>query len=260
MKIAEQISRLYWHKKSLFLMVALFLISLAPLTSRGQNGNGMHDAIPIGMIGLNDSYYGNGNNSYYNGVVYDNNYNSYVSYEANQSSDVWYSFTVEEHHINLYVSLCLSDFDTYVHLLDANGADLAHNDNSSACGQQSILEYDNLPAGTYFLVVEGNGYSSGDYYIDIHAFASNLPPPIALGGSMENAIDAGILVPGSHFSDVRSNGPPLMGEIYHKFTLSATSDVTISHDGSAIDTYMSLLDEWFVIADAYDTGTSAYIR
>src|SRR5690606_9160486 len=61
-------------------------------------------------------------------------------------------------------------------------------------------------------------------------------------------------------SDVRSNGPPLMGEIYHKFTLSATSDVTISHDGSAIDTYMSLLDEWFVIADAYDTGTSAYIR
>lgn len=71
------------------------------------------------------------------------------------------------------------------------------------------------------------------------------------GANMSNAINLGTLSPGVSFSDTKNNstangygndmGQP-SDDIYYKFSLSSSAEVSISHCSSAFDTYMHLLD------------------
>src|SRR5690606_25138433 len=132
----------------------------------------------------------------------------------------------------------------YIHLLDQYGHEIANVEGSTGC----TLAYMDLPPGSYYVVVEGNGHATGDYDLTIYTFSGS---PASPGANMGNAIDAGTLLPGgAPFSDTRSNDDLLLGndmgypsnDIYYKFTLNATSEVQLSHCGSAIDTYMHLLN------------------
>src|SRR5690606_3987798 len=97
---------------------------------------------------------------------------------------------------------CGSTFDTYAHLLDSYGTEVAGNDDSPTCGIQSDIEFSGLPAGTYYVVVEGKGYATGDFYINLSSLTSIVGS--SPGANMSNAIDAGVLSPGVPFSDTRS--------------------------------------------------------
>ena len=71
-----------------------------------------------------------------------------------------------------------------------------------------------------------------------------------VGANIGNPINAGTLIPGIPFSDTRNNSPAngygndmgqLSDDIYYKFSLSSSTEVSISHCSSAFDTYMHLI-------------------
>jgi len=98
--------------------------------------------------------------------VLSRSYGNYYTGPNNQvSDDVFYQFYISS---NLTVSFNLSnsDFDTYIHLLDANGNWIASN--NDYFGNKSYLSR-SLTAGTYYIVVEGNGSNSGNINMVINA-------------------------------------------------------------------------------------------
>lgn len=97
---------------------------------------------------------------------------------GNAANDVWYSFSITSSSAaTVLVSLCGSSFDTYLHLLNSSGTEIANNDdNGPACsGLQSSLSYSNLSPGTYYIDAEGYSNYSGTISLSLSVTAASLP-------------------------------------------------------------------------------------
>ena len=85
----------------------------------------------------------------------------------NQSSpDVWYAITTECAG-ELNINVCTSGFDTYAHLLDANGIHIASNDDEPQPGcyfrSSSFTDIPVAGNSTYYLVIEGWSSNTGTF-------------------------------------------------------------------------------------------------
>lgn len=79
------------------------------------------------------------------------------------SNDIYYRFMLSS-QATVTLSHCCSTLDTYMHMLNSSGIVIASDDDnySSPCpGVQSHIET-TLQAGTYYVVSEGYGSSSGN--------------------------------------------------------------------------------------------------
>jgi len=84
---------------------------------------------------------------------------------GNPSNDEWWDVTVTEEG-TYTISLCGSDYDTYLALLEDDCATVIDY-NDDFCSLQSELTLD-LTAGNYLVCVEGYSSYSGDYILDIY--------------------------------------------------------------------------------------------
>src|SRR5690606_30594722 len=115
------------------------------------------------------------------------NYHYGDSPTAQPSPDVWYSFTAGTSvDVDLYA--CGMNIDTYIHLLDQYGNEIDYTGGPMQCN----LMYQDLPPGSYYIVVEGSGNASVDYSLALYTYGE-AAPVLAPGANMTNAIDAGIL-------------------------------------------------------------------
>jgi len=105
---------------------------------------------------------------------------NYSGPNSQASPDVFYRFTKTDCQSRVNISLCGSAFDTYLHVLDASGGWVASDDNSGACapGVLSALQLNYLPAGTYYIVVEGLSAATGIYNLSVTA--SDISAPMIL--------------------------------------------------------------------------------
>ncbi|MFN0291065.1 DUF6443 domain-containing protein [Pedobacter helvus] len=221
-------------RPSAFALLALLL--LFSLRSGAQSGSGMYDAVPV-TVDCSGGYHWDYRDT---GAGY---YDSYWM----GSGGPWYTFTLSSAS-QVDVSLCGSNYDTQVFILDEMGSVVAwNNDNGPLCWgtNGSLSEF--LFPGTYYVVAQGNDWTTGMLAVNIMVSSSGG----AAGSSLSSAVDAGTFPGGGgSYSDTRNNGDAclssVMGqassEIYYRFTLSGTSTVTLSHCSSGFDTYMHLLD------------------
>ncbi|MBK7938672.1 MAG: PPC domain-containing protein, partial [Lewinellaceae bacterium] len=88
---------------------------------------------------------------------------TYTGANAAASPDVFYRFQVTDCNDNISISLCGASFDTYLHILDAGGTQIAFNDdNGPLCsGTASSISLTAPAVGTYYAVVEGFGTNTG---------------------------------------------------------------------------------------------------
>ena len=68
----------------------------------------------------------------------------------------WYSFTTDGSIDKIEISTCGSSFDTVIDLYASCNSNSSMVRNDNACGSQSIINYSNLSAGTYFVNVYDN--------------------------------------------------------------------------------------------------------
>ncbi|WP_407426204.1 DUF6443 domain-containing protein, partial [Arcticibacter sp.] len=239
----------------------LLLLAIAWKGAAAQSGTSMYDAFPIPVTGCGTYQYWD---------YQDNSYGFSDNY-GNSSPDVWYSFSLSQ-STNIIISLCGSNFDTYLRVLDQNGSEILSNDDSGVCGGTNAYIASSLGAGTYYIVAEGYSSYTGDINLSFEVSGSGTA---SAGSNMSNAIDGGTYGSPGTFTDTRSNADGCLGnnigqpsnDIYYRFAMPFYSTITLSHCGSNIDTYMHVLDgAGNVIAtndDNYNSpcpGTQAYIQ
>ena len=97
----------------------------------------------------------------------------YINVEQNESSDIYYSFTiVEELDVTISTEHARTNFDTYLRLYTDNCETfIAEDDDSGAEGTSIISE--TLTAGTYIIHVEGYNSNEGDFLLSIDAGGSH---------------------------------------------------------------------------------------
>jgi len=244
--------------KSLKILICILItIIFSTYGVRGQ-GRNMSDAIFMGSFSCGGGAYSDTRNN-----------SGYGNDFGQASEDIYYTFTLTGKSL-VTISLCGSNFDTYLHLLDSWGGTIASNDdNGPACsGLQSSIKM-TLGAGKYFVVSEGYSSQTGNIITQL----SVSPPGGAIAGAtMATAIDAGLIDVGVSFTDRRNNtctGNEIgqaSEDIFYKFTLNKSAEVRVSHCGSSFDTYIHLLNSSGSILYSNDdngpecTGLQASIR
>ncbi len=161
------------------------------------SGYSMSNPITAGTYSSSGSF-SNTQNSLTGGFT--NNY-------GNAANDVWYRFTLSSTAASVGVSLCGSTFDTYLHVLNSSGTEIASNDDDyTGCGgPQSSLSLNNLAAGTYYLVAEGFSVNNGTINLSLTV---NIAPPMTISyaaGPKTYIVGTAI----SPLSPTVTNGPPV---------------------------------------------------
>jgi PKD repeat protein len=97
--------------------------------------------------------------------------NAYTGANNQASPDVFYRFTTGSCIDSIKISTCLSGFDTYIHLLNSAGTNIASNDDDGpyCIGTRASLKSAVLPNTTYYVVVEGYGTNTGSIIFSIEA-------------------------------------------------------------------------------------------
>jgi RHS repeat-associated protein len=246
----------------IYITGTLLLVLSNVTTLKAQNGYDMADAIYVGSFSpCGGEQFSDSKSTHY----YNNNFGSW-------GPDVWYKVVVHG-YTDLRVSTCTNSFDTYLHLVDANGNEMASNDDSN-CGQGSYLEYSALGDGTYYIVVDGTGTNySGDVLVSV--WSASTGAFAYPGASFSNPINAGTFSGQGSYTNIQdisnlclSNVSDYPGkDVFYKFTLATQATVRMAHCGSGFDTYMKLLDEngnfWTSNDDNAELvcpGSEAYIQ
>jgi Tol biopolymer transport system component/heme/copper-type cytochrome/quinol oxidase subunit 2 len=148
--------------------------------------------------------------------------NDYLDY--NTYTDYAVSLTAGQ---TLTVNMRSNNFDTYLYLLDANGREIAYNDDGGT-DTNSLLTYTANAAGTYYIRAYsyvGNG--SGNFSLDV-----------TIGGS------TGSIIGTRQLQNDQSVNDSLNVSEYIDYTLSLSTSqrVTVSLVSNDFDTYLSVYD------------------
>jgi len=121
--------------------------------------------------------------------------NNYTGANNQASPDVFFRITTGPCTDSLAISTCASGFDTYLHLLDASGLNIASVDDDGpfCAGTRASIKRLVSPNTTYFIVAEGYGTSTGTINITINGIdnpvfnasvTANGPTTFCSGGSV----------------------------------------------------------------------------
>ena len=83
------------------------------------------------------------------------------------SPDVFYKLTLNPTMQQVSVNTCGSNFDTYLTVLNPQGAVITYNDDHGICSPSSMISFDVNDLGYVYIVVEGWGNESGIAHLEI---------------------------------------------------------------------------------------------
>ena len=234
--------------KRILQLIALLLLIQGGQPLFAQSGIYIWDPIDAGSYGC-----GGGGGTFSDTRNNDASY-GFMDQLGQSSPEIYYTFTLTSTS-TVTISTCGSSLgDTYLHLLDAYGNEIASDDDyGPSCASYQASIQTTLPAGTYYVASEGYSSNTGDITTSLTVTNSGGGGSTPAGAYFGNAIDAGTLTTGAPFSSTLTNsdcygndfsGPTNQpsNDIFYKFTLSNSGVVSLSHCGSSIDTYMHLLD------------------
>lgn len=96
--------------------------------------------------------------------------NSYCYFNQNlvyNSPDIYYRLIPGTQLLQATVSLCGSNFDTFLSVIDSQGNVIAYNDDGS-CGSSSELTFSTVGIDTAYIIVEGWSNETGDFNLNIN--------------------------------------------------------------------------------------------
>lgn len=96
--------------------------------------------------------------------------NSYCYFNQNlvyNSPDIYYRLIPGTQLLQATVSLCGSNFDTFLSVIDPQGNVIAYNDDGT-CGSSSELTFSTVGIDTAYIIVEGWSNETGDFDLNIN--------------------------------------------------------------------------------------------
>ncbi|QDW25181.1 hypothetical protein FFJ24_010310 [Pedobacter sp. KBS0701] len=156
------------------LLNGIFCITLllCLLSASGQAQTGATPSSPInaGNFGPGGGSFNDTRNSSSSGNT------TYINSIGQPSPEVYYRFVVSA-PVTIDFSLCQSNFDTYIHILNASASEITYQDDSEDCGTRSHLAYSFTSSGTYYLAVEGYGSNTGTIVLSMNVMATGGTSP-----------------------------------------------------------------------------------
>lgn len=160
---------------------------------------------------------------------------------GNSAKDVFYTYTGNGDEEYVTLSLCGSDYDTFIRVFTdcTLTEEIASNDNF--CGKQSQLSFTSDGTSTYVIMVEGAGSSFGNYELKVNCAETGIPA----NDECENAIPltCGDTKTGNTIfaADSGGNSTP---DVFYSFTGEGEPQlVTVSLCGSTFNTYLRVFKD-----------------
>ncbi len=173
----------------------------------------------------------------------DGNTEDFMDDGFNPSPDVYYLFTTTE-DLQFTISLCAnSAYDTYLRLLE-DDCQTVYAENDDACGLVSEIVDPCLPAGTYYVLIEG--YSGNDGYYTLDIITGNPCGESIEGDNCEEPFEIYDFPyqDTQNSADFTNDGFNSSPDVYYHFTMPVEADLTATLcDGPYFDTYLRLLAE-----------------
>ncbi len=162
-----------------------------------------------------------------------------TSYDVYHAYDVWHTFTPLA-TADYVISLCGSDFDTTIAVLDAcDGTELACNDDD--CGPQSRLILELAQGQTYYIRIAGYDGDTGNYVLSVmQHFAQPQNDlcvdaiPVALAATWYGTTE------GATGTSTSGCGQNDRLDVWHSFTPARSGYHTVSLRGSSFDTTLAV--------------------
>ncbi|MFC1226693.1 DUF6443 domain-containing protein [Pedobacter sp. BG31] len=143
------------------------LLCLLSSSIQAQTGATPSSPINAGSFGPGGGSFNDTRNSSSSGNT------TYINSMGQPSPEVYYRFVVSA-PVTIDFSLCQSNFDTYIHILNASASEITYQDDSDDCGARSHLAYTFTSSGTYYLVVEGYGSNTGNIVLSMNVTATEV--------------------------------------------------------------------------------------
>jgi len=139
------------------------------------------------------------------------------------AADVYYTFTLPGQY-EVTADICGASFDSALGIVDAGGTLVGYNDDGGGCATstRSRIPACCLPAGTYYIVVDGYGTNTGTYTLNVEFGADACLPPCDTYAAHTVAITAPDVATGS------TVGEP---NVYGGTAGDAGIDITIPYGG-----------------------------
>lgn len=160
---------------------------------------------------------------------------------GNPAKDVFYTYTGDGTEEFVTLSLCGSNYDTYIRIFSdcSLTEEIASNDNF--CGSQSQVSFTSDGTSTYVIMVEGAGSAFGDFEMNIACETTEIPANDNCADAI--ALSCGDTETGStgFATDSGGNTTP---DVFYSYTGDGTPElVTVSLCGSLYNTYLRVFDD-----------------
>ena len=179
-----------FFRTSFWIAIILTLSQIASAQCPPPSGlNTFANPFDLGTLGVGSPFNSSGRNQ--TADCYTDNYTGANNQAAN---DAFYKITTGSCTDRLDVSTCgmITNFDTYLHVLDAAGTELLSNDNGTCTPSgASSISMTVTPNTVYYIVIEGAGTAEGVFDLNIQEFDDVVftvtplatPSAICVGGS-----------------------------------------------------------------------------
>jgi hypothetical protein len=111
-----------------------------------------------------------------------------LSANLTQNNFYWFSFTTDGSHGKIEISTCGSSFDTNIDLFATCSSSGPMVSNDNACGKQSVINYNNLTSGTYFVKISGKNNESGSILFSVKTPTSPDPPALVSATAFDDTV------------------------------------------------------------------------
>lgn len=101
----------------------------------------------------------------------------------------WFSFTTDGTVDKIEISTCGSSFDTNLDIYASCAATGPLLSNDNACGKQSVINYSNLAAGTYYVKLSGKNNESGSFTLKVDTPKVPEPPGSIFASAYDDSIN-----------------------------------------------------------------------
>ncbi len=160
---------------------------------------------------------------------------------GNTAKDVFYTYTGNGTEEFVTLSLCGSDYDTFIRVYSdcTLTNEIASNDNF--CGTQSQVSFTSNGTSTYVIMVEGAGSIFGNYELKVNCVGTNIP----VNDNCEDAIalSCGETETGNTIFATDSGGNSTSDVFYSYTGEGAPELITVSLCGSTYNTFLRVFKD-----------------